>query len=67
MHAASTTDSHVIHYQDPTVPILCGASDRDAGATDLLTVVTCPVCRNVLHARQEFRRAVDRLIPHPRQ
>ena len=67
MITASETESRVIHYQDTSVPILCGASERDAGSTDLCSVVTCPVCRNVLHARQEFRRTVDRLIPYPRQ
>ncbi len=67
MNTTGTSEGHLVHYQDSTAPILCGTSERDADSTELSSFVTCPVCRSVLHARQEFRRTVDRLIPHPRQ
>ncbi len=46
--------------------IPCSADD-EARWTESASGVTCPICRNVLAARVEFRRTVSRLIPYPRQ
>jgi len=55
-----------IHFHDRLTKTLCGTTEPDPSFVTDVGAVTCYDCRSMLAARDEFRRAVERLIPTDR-
>ena len=55
-----------IHFYDRLTETLCGTTEPSPKWVTAMGAVTCYDCRSMLAARDEFRRAVEQLIPTAR-
>jgi hypothetical protein len=55
-----------IHFYDRLTETLCGSTESSPRFVTDMGAVTCYDCRSMLVARDEFRRAVEQLIPTAR-
>jgi len=55
-----------IHFYDKLSRTLCGTTEPEPKCVTSMDGVTCYDCRSMLAARDEFQRAVERLIPTAR-
>ncbi len=58
-----TRSKLLVHYCDHAYLIPCATNEKEPRSTDIVTLVTCPHCREVLSARELFRRTVEQLVP----
>lgn len=59
----SARSKQLVHYCDHAYLIPCATDEKEPRSTDIVTLVTCPHCREVLSAREQFRRTVEQLVP----
>jgi len=55
-----------LHFYDRLTETLCGTTEPSPRCVTTMGAVTCYDCRSMLSARDEFRRAVEQLIPTAR-